>query len=967
MAERAPFNISLLDVGKYIKEHGTKEVTSAFIKESSSNRFHPGGLFSELIFGQIASEERSLTSGFMSLNCSVFHPIIFQNIVSIKRLYGEIMAGSTYVIWNQDEGDFERAAENEEGADTGYTFFMKHFENINFKSTASLRRSDKVEVVLKYKDTRLVDKIIVIPAGIRDIKDSTMGRMEKDSINSLYASLLANASAMPPGADKNPLFDTVHYIVQKKVNDIYEQLSTMVRGKGGFFEGKFYHRNIARGTRNVITASQMEAESPNSPQYHKVTETKVPLFQAAKAAANQLVYWYKSLFYDQILNNSSDNIPLINKDTLKLEYVPIDAKDKDRLLTSDGIEKTIDRFRDPFNRFMPASARVANYGSKPTYYYLFMVYDIGTDVYIFRNVDEFKARMKDLGQEVDTSKIRALTNAEMLYIATYFALQGTHGFVTRYPVTDEQSIYPSETHLMTTSPSRQIKLRMNIMVGDEEGSYVTLPEYPVIGRDFVDALMLHPTRLKSLGGDFDGNCVVGDTIIDIRYTQSWYDRCSKLLSGKDRENFGNTFAKHTWSHDEDASGKRTWTYAEIQIKDMPKVGTPCKDKNGADVYDLPEGLEVLSIKDNERVYLPVEKLTVEKNCEVATVTAGSKTCTLSSNASVAVFDHDTGGLKKVTPADAVALGGYIPFVIRPEKRSFGHTYHEGYSAAKKNVNNTVRALEIRSMGFDYIVGYICGIIDVGKEFVISNSPRGTLITYKPAADKQEEAKLLARLLYYAGVRSFEIIDKNIIRSIMVDAHSLIHTGVKISIKDERTTKFIERYSNTPSAREPQAFNVPITKEEQRELFKRVHRDGSTADIARIKKEVDLAFTTTFLKKFVSKTEDTPLAKRIYSEEVMWFKTTKGDLQTNKETVYDLIVPESKVFVANNGMVVFDTCSWTPVFSKEANEEISAYLKQPDNYILPSGDPIASMFDDLCKMSFFAMTRDSPEMEKENTK
>lgn len=967
MAERAPFNISLLDVDKYIKEHGTKEVTSAFIKESSSNRFHPGGLFSELIFGQIASEERSLTSGYMSLNCSVFHPIIFQNIVSIKRLYGEIMAGSTYVIWNQDEGDFERAAENEEGADTGYTFFMKHFDNINFKSTASLRRSDKVEVVLKYKDTRLVDKIIVIPAGIRDVKDSTMGRMEKDSINSLYASLLANASAMPAGADKNPLFDTVHYIIQKKVNDIYEQLSTMVRGKGGFFEGKFYHRNIARGTRNVITASQMEAESPDSPQFHKVTETKVPLFQAAKAAANQLVYWYKSLFYDQILNNSSDNIPLINKDTLKLEYVPIDAKDKDRLLTSDGIEKTIDRFRDPFNRFMPASARVANYGSKPTYYYLFMVYDIGADVYIFRNVDEFKARMKDLGQEVDASKIRALTNAEMLYIASYFALQGTHGFVTRYPVTDEQSIYPSETHLMTTSPSRQIKLRMNITVGDEDGSYVMLPEYPIIGRDFVDALMLHPTRLKSLCGDFDGNCVIGDTIIDIRYTRSWYDRVYKLLSSAAATTFAKVFDSCSWSRDTDESGNITWTYAEIRIEDMPKVGTPCKDKNGADVYDLPEGLEVLSIKDNERVYLPVEKLTVEKNCEVATVTAGSKSCTLSTNASVAVFDHGTGCLKKVTPEEAVAHCDYIPFVIRPEKRNFGHTYHEGYYAASKNDNNTISATKIRSMGIDYIVGYICGIIDVGKEFVITSNPRGTTITYRPSGGKQTEAKLLARLLYYAGVRNFEVINSNRISSIMIDAHGLISTGVKIVVKDERTTKLIERYRATYSAHETQTFVVPVTEEEKKELYKRVCRDGSITDVIRFKHEVNLAFTTKFLKQFVSKTENTPLAKRIYSEDVMWFRADKNVLQTNKTTVYDLIVPESKVFVANNGMVVFDTCSWTPVFSKEANEEIAAYLKQPDNYILPSGDTIAGMFDDLCKMSFFAMTRDAPEMEKENTK
>ena len=79
-----PLNIHLLDVDKFIREHGCKEVTSTFVHAPSSNQFHEAGLFSEQIFGNIADQKRLITFGYINLNCKIFAPHVFQIIQSLK-------------------------------------------------------------------------------------------------------------------------------------------------------------------------------------------------------------------------------------------------------------------------------------------------------------------------------------------------------------------------------------------------------------------------------------------------------------------------------------------------------------------------------------------------------------------------------------------------------------------------------------------------------------------------------------------------------------------------------------------------------------------------------------------------------------------------------------------------------------------------------------------------------------------
>lgn len=495
---RDPLNLSIMDVNKFVRENHLLEVTSPFIHESSSTSMHDEGLFSERIFGEMASQTRLIKMGYIDLHCKVFHPVIFQNLQSIKRFYVEIMSGRSYAKWDIHEKDFVRASEDEEGAKTGYTFFIKHFSQIQFNKNASLKRNDKIDVIMKYKDRLFIDKCIVCPAGIRDLKDED-GRVEKDSINSLYIALLERCSAMPPHGNDDDIYDTIHYSIQRKVLEVYEYLLEFVRGKRGFFEAKLGARSVTNGTRNVITSASMESESPTNPQYLKVDEAKIPLFQAAKAFQSLVVYWIRSSFYQLIITEGSDQIPLINPTNYKLEYVQIDDKDRDALMTSEGIFKTIDRFRDPETRFNPVSASV-----KGMKYYLYLVYDEGNEIYVFRNLDEFKISYKEAKKkDIDIGKVRSLTYAEMIYIATYKSSLGKSGTITRYPVTDERSIYPAKVHLVSTTTGRIVKFCTSV----EAQSFIELPEYPVIGCGFIDAVMFHPSRRQGMTADFDGDTI----------------------------------------------------------------------------------------------------------------------------------------------------------------------------------------------------------------------------------------------------------------------------------------------------------------------------------------------------------------------------------------------------------------------------------------------------------------------------
>lgn len=497
-----PINISILDPDAFIQKYGCQPVTSTFIMEPSTMIFDDNGLFSERIFGMRTAPERLITFGYVNLKIKVFHPRIYSNLVRLKGLYGEIMSGKSFARFDPEIKDFVSALRHEEGAGTGYAFFLSHYHDIEFQKSKSLTRNDRITILERYKDKVFLDKWLIAPAGIRDIQqDETTSARTMGDLNQYYVSLITYARSIPdqePSEDMISMFDAVRYSIQAKLVKINEYFQNMIEGKTGFMEKKFGARNLALGTANVVSPARMAGETVEDSKFPKVDQSMVPLYQAAKMFQPKIIWAIRTLFYNQVFNEATTQIALIDKN-YKLGYHEISAALTERYFTTDSMIRLLNRYADLDFRSKPVAIKL----NDNQYYYLFLVYDDGTDIWQFRDLDAFKQYYESTERKFDPNKVRPMTWMEMLYISTAYATRGTYMTSTRYPVLHPGSVFVAKTYVISTDPSRKIKY--HAFNSDE---YTEFAEYPILDEVNSDSARLHPSRISGdtgLNADFDGD------------------------------------------------------------------------------------------------------------------------------------------------------------------------------------------------------------------------------------------------------------------------------------------------------------------------------------------------------------------------------------------------------------------------------------------------------------------------------
>lgn len=528
-----PINIELMNVDRFIEQKQCKRVSTMFIKSPSSDEFHSEGLFSEDIFGQIGSTDRLVTFGYIKLNTTIFHPVIYGHLIRLKALYGEIISGKSYAIFDKSVGDFVSAGSEDAGAGTGFKFFIDHFPRIVFKKNASITQNDKVDVINKYRSSCTIENCLVMPAGLRDMNIED-GKPASDSINKLYASLINYTQAMPYTGSDDDIFDGVRFAIQKKVNEIYTFIFDMIEGKFGFFQRRYGSRNLALGTRNVISPADMSGARPNDPKFMKCDEVKLPLFEAAKMYQPLVIYQLKQLFINDVFSLFADKVSLIDPKTYDLIYQPISEEEKNKFLTSEGLEKILSLFRDKEFRFNYVT--VLNENEEP--FYLYMIYDDGINIWMTRSVAELVNHFKEHHIPFDSGKLRPLTYVEMIYMAVCTATLGKCATVTRYPAMEFGSDVPCKAHIISTNPARTVELQALDGV-----DVVRFPEYPIMNASFIDSTVLHPSILKGLNADFDGDTVSVNGVLSKEANEEIYrhlDSVERFVHSN-----GSLFAKHT--------------------------------------------------------------------------------------------------------------------------------------------------------------------------------------------------------------------------------------------------------------------------------------------------------------------------------------------------------------------------------------------------------------------------------------
>ena len=478
-----PFNLDLLILDKsYLSQ--LKKVSSLNTFIPSTTSFDPDGLFSTEIFGQVGSNERMVTFGYIDLHVKVLHPLIYKHLTKLKALYKRIMDGIIKAKFDTSINDF---VEDEDGS-TGYSYFLKYIDKLDLKDNGSDERAFIIKLIKKYKkDEVMLDKWLVLPAGLRDYVIDSKGKPSEDEVNTLYRKLLNIVNMVKNiNIDQNDdsLLDPIRLRLQKTILEIYEHYKKLMDQKEGFMQAKWARRALLYGTRNVITGLPINITDIEQEDKITVNHTVCGLYQYIKGISPITKNKVITKFSNYIFSPTSNAALLVDPKTMKSTLVEIDYDIRDKWLTSEGLEDIMNKMIQDEIKKEPITLDG---------YYFMLIYDDGKNIELIYNTEM-------ITDDMDKKYIRPITYGELFYLAIYDTRDKYVAYVTRYPVINLGSTYPSLIYLKTTAKGRTVKLK----TGNKEH---TIYEYPILEEPYYNSLSVHYTRLKGLGGDFDGDKV----------------------------------------------------------------------------------------------------------------------------------------------------------------------------------------------------------------------------------------------------------------------------------------------------------------------------------------------------------------------------------------------------------------------------------------------------------------------------
>jgi hypothetical protein len=492
--EMLPFNVTIMNLTKQRLEH-VKPVKSLDIYETVGGNLHPEGLFSIEIFGRIGTPERQRRFSYIDIKTTILHPFIYRALVKLKALYQGILTGRTYATWNPELKDFESSDALD--GETGYHFFMSHFKEIEFKTNKSVIRDQRVELLNKYRNLALTDKILVLPAGLRDIEINEAGRTILGDINTIYTKILGIARTISATSysTNTPVMDLPRQLLQDAFNTLYETIEGMLTGKRGFIQNRWASRRILNGTRNVVTTNNIQIDYLGSPHAPRATDTVLGLFQAIKSLFPVAIYTLRTSYIGEAFNVGESQALLIDPKTLRRSMVRLTSEQYDRWATIEGIEKVINSYREPSLRHKPIKIN----GN-----YLALVYRGEGTFRVFFDIAELPAHLSE-------DDVTPINLCELIYLSGYRIWNNYAGFVTRYPITGIGSTYPTTFYVRTTIVSevrKELGENWEPMGDDHVAS--EFPKFKPLG--YIDSQGLPTQRLQGLVADFDGDTCSAEAV-----------------------------------------------------------------------------------------------------------------------------------------------------------------------------------------------------------------------------------------------------------------------------------------------------------------------------------------------------------------------------------------------------------------------------------------------------------------------
>lgn len=480
------FNVEIMNL-KPDRLRLLRPTTSMDNFEGSTQNFHPDGLFSIETFGRLGSEERSRKFSYIDIKIDILHPFLFRLLSDVKGLYPSIILGRSFAKWDESLKDFVQS--DELNGETGYDFFMRYYDKIFLDIKGSSVRDHRLKVIQKYRSIGIYNKILVLPAGLRDADVDELGQVTDNEINNFYRSIISISNTIPQGAN-GPVYNKSRASLQIVFNNLFDLYFDMVGGKDKGIQKRLLYRRVHNGTRNVIVAMNSTVKKLGDPVNRNSNHTHVGLFQAAKGNLPIAIYHLRKEILGEVFSSvSQGKAKLINPKTLKSEIVDISLKEYSAWATSEGLDKFINKFFIKENRSKP----VVIEGRYPALVYL------GEESYkIFYDIGELPASL-------NKADVRPITWAELLYVSVGINWsEKSRVFITRFPITGDGSSYPSIPHVRTTTLS-DIRYPLDDNWEIDKDPNKALLEYPRLRESkdisWIDTTAPNTSRHQGLGAD----------------------------------------------------------------------------------------------------------------------------------------------------------------------------------------------------------------------------------------------------------------------------------------------------------------------------------------------------------------------------------------------------------------------------------------------------------------------------------
>ena len=478
-----PFNLALLTLNAdNIK--GLQQIKVLDIFSPSSTNFHPDGLFSIEIFGKVGDERRNRLFAYIDMGIEVFHPLIYKEICALKELYGKIIAGTAYAVFDHQLKDFV-AASPVDGR-TGYTFFLEYFDKLQFEERPSTSREFAIKLINKNRGSLLMRYLVVLPAGLRDFTIEPNGKREEDEINTLYRQILSIGNVMlgSSGVKDKSHLDTSRARLQASVYELYQYIINLLQGDSKLIQGHWTSRNVYNSTRNVITASVSKTEELFDIRSVTTNDEVAGLYQYCRSIFPVFTKFVRD-YAENVFSGPNTPARLINRKTLQQEAVSVDPLYYDEWMTQEGIESLLNMFE---------SEPLRDLEIEVSGYYFGLIYRDGKFVKLVSDISE-------VPDHFDKKLVRPITYSELFYLAVYDHAKRSYCLTCRYPIINLGGVYPASVYLKTTTKSEILELL------DEEWkpSGKVFNEFPVMGVSYFNSIAPSSTHTKKAGADFDGD------------------------------------------------------------------------------------------------------------------------------------------------------------------------------------------------------------------------------------------------------------------------------------------------------------------------------------------------------------------------------------------------------------------------------------------------------------------------------